>query len=360
MKIIHCGDIHLDSTMKTNLTNEQAIERKNEILLTFTRMVAYAEENEISVIMIAGDLFDTKNVSVKTKNVVKDCILSHPAIDFLYLKGNHDASSFLNELDVIPEHLKMFSDTWTSYRYDDVLISGVELDERNSNTIYQTLMLNPSDKNIVMMHGQESQYAGRDKTETIHLTALKNKNVDYLALGHIHTYKEGALDNRGIYCYCGCLEGRGYDECGPKGFVVLDTTNGKIAHEFLPFSRRIIREVEVIVTGLMTTNQVDEAIAITAGQYSEDDLLKVILVGEVSVESERNLSFLTKKYADKFYAFKIVDQTKLAIKMEDYRYDATLKGEFIRFVLEQSFSEQDRKEVIETGLKALAGEELEA
>ena len=30
------------------------------------------------------------------------------------------------------------------------------------------------------------------------------------------------MDSRGIYCYPGCLEGRGFDECEQKGFVVLD------------------------------------------------------------------------------------------------------------------------------------------
>ena len=48
------------------------------------------------------------------------------------------------------------------------------------------------------------------------------KNIDYLALGHIHKYKQAELDQRGVYCYSGCLEGRGFDECGEKGFVLLD------------------------------------------------------------------------------------------------------------------------------------------
>ena len=43
MKIIHCSDLHLDSKMETNLDKERARERKNEILLTFERMVQYAK-----------------------------------------------------------------------------------------------------------------------------------------------------------------------------------------------------------------------------------------------------------------------------------------------------------------------------
>lgn len=359
MKIIHCGDVHLDSAMKTNLTSEQAKERNNEILLTFTKMVEYAKSNAVRVVMIAGDLFDTKNVSVKTRNVVKDCIFNNPQIDFLYLKGNHDANNFLDGLEEIPNNLKLFSDKWSSYRYDNVVVTGVELDENNSNTVYSSLILNKNDINIVLMHGQESQYSSKDKTETINLGALKNKNVDYLALGHIHTYKENALDQRGIYCYCGCLEGRGYDECSAKGFVLLNTDRGQLEHKFVEFSRRVIYDIQADVSNMNTTNEVDAVIGHATDGISRDSLVKIGLTGNVSVDSERNISYLSKKYNDYFFSFKIYDQTKLAVNIEDYRYDASLRGEFIRLVLQQNYTEQEKKEVIETGLKALVGEEIE-
>ena len=69
MKIIHCADLHLDSQMTANLTKEQARERKREILRTFTRMVEYASKNDVRVILIAGDLFDTRSVSAMARRV---------------------------------------------------------------------------------------------------------------------------------------------------------------------------------------------------------------------------------------------------------------------------------------------------
>ncbi|SHJ33129.1 metallophosphoesterase family protein [Parasporobacterium paucivorans] len=358
MKIIHCGDLHLDSVMKTNLTAEQARERKNEILLTFEKMIEFAKNNEISVIMIAGDLFDTKNISIKTRNVVIACIEKNPQIDFLYLRGNHDAENFLNGFEETPENLKLFSEIWTSFRYDNIVITGVELNGGNSNAVYDSLVLNRSDTNIVMMHGQESRYSGKDRTEVINLGALKNKNIDYLALGHIHSYKLAPLDQRGMYCYCGCLEGRGYDETGRKGFVLLDTGSGALKSEFIPFSRRVIYEISVDVSGMETTNEAAEAIERETAATPKESLVKVVLNGKVSVESERNINYLKKKFSDVFYSFKIYDQTGYAIYIEDYRYDASLKGEFIRLVLDKNYPEQMQKEIIEAGLKSLAGEAI--
>lgn len=65
---------------------------KMEILRTYSRMIEYAKNNDVKAIIIAGDLFDTRNVSATARNLVKDSITSNPDIDFYYLKGNHDST----------------------------------------------------------------------------------------------------------------------------------------------------------------------------------------------------------------------------------------------------------------------------
>ena len=128
MKIIHCSDLHLDSKMETNLDKERARERKNEILLTFERMVQYAKENNVKIIIIAGDLFDKKAVTVKAKKTVKNAIISNPEIDFVYLKGNHDEAGFIDEDEELPSNLKTFNkNNWQTYEYGNITISGREV-----------------------------------------------------------------------------------------------------------------------------------------------------------------------------------------------------------------------------------------
>ena len=108
MKIIHCADIHADSKMGTHYTKEQAEQRRNEIVDSFSKMVAYAKKNNVKVIIIAGDLFDTKDTQQKKlKQRLGYIIEQNPAIDFLYLRGNHDEDvNFLTDKDV--PNLKRF------------------------------------------------------------------------------------------------------------------------------------------------------------------------------------------------------------------------------------------------------------
>ena len=358
MKIIHCSDLHLDSKLEANLDKEKAKQRRNEILYSFQNMVNFANNNDVRIIIIAGDLFDKNKVSVKAKNIVRDTILANKNIDFIYLKGNHDEENFIT--DELPGNLKLFNkNEWNSYKYENIVISGIEFGKKDSYEIYKSLMLNQSDFNIVVLHGQESNYENKkDKTEIINLRELKNKNIDYLALGHIHKYKLEKLDNRGIYCYSGCLEGRGFDECGEKGFVLLNIENNKLETKFISNSIRTLEELEVDVSDTMTTTEVEQKINEKIEKISKQNLIKIILVGKVDINSERDIDYLLKKYNEEFYYVKIYDKTTLKINYLDYENDASLKGEFIRMILKENLTEEEKKEIIITGLKALAGEEL--
>ena len=359
MKIIHCSDLHLDSKMETNLNKEKAKERKNEILLTFEKMVDFAKKNGVKVIIIAGDMFDKKNISVKAKKIVKNQIILNPEIDFLYLKGNHDEINCIEEEEEIPSNLKLFNGKeWVTYKYGDIAVTGIEIGKQNNYNIYNSLILEKNDINIVVMHGQESQNDVKDKVEIINLKDLKNKNIDYLALGHIHTFKQEKLDNRGIYCYSGCLEGRGFDECGEKGFVLLDIEDKQIKTQFIPIAKRTLHEINIDITGITENYDIEQKIEEETNKISRDDLIKIVLKGKVEAGTTRDIDYLKKKYEDRFYCIKIYDETTLNIDYMKHQNDASLKGEFIRLVLEQDLTDEEKGKIINTGIRALLGEEV--
>lgn len=365
MKIIHCADLHLDSKMTANLDKEKAKERKAELLLTFENMIAFAKKNQVEAILIAGDLFDTKNISASARNVVKVAINNHPEIQFFYLKGNHDQDNFLSGTEDLPANLKLFSKEWTSYALGEgrIILSGLELSKENAGSAYSTLTLDAAKFNIVTLHGQESETGTKDKVEVINLRALKNKGIDYLALGHIHTYKEEGLDARGVYCYPGCLEGRGFDECGPHGFVLLDINEetGKSTREFVAIASRILYEVQVDVTGCMTSGEMKDRIqeVLQGHNYSNRSLVKILLTGTLDVECEKDLQYLVKSFENDFYFLKIYDETALKVDIQQFVTDMSLKGEFVRKVMESELSEEEKGEIIRYGLQILEKGEVE-
>lgn len=367
MKIIHCADLHLDSVMNTHLTPDKARERKAELLNTFCNMVRYGEEQGVKAIIIAGDLYDKKNISATARNTVIHEIVSHPEIIFYYLKGNHDAESLLGGMEQLPDNLKLFGEEWTSYFLcegeERVTVTGVELNSDNSSGIYNSLVLNTEDFNIVVLHGQEAAGAARDKAEVVNLKGLQNQGIDYLALGHIHTYKEEKLDARGVYCYPGCLEGRGFDECGEHGFVVLDIDmeNKYFNREFISIAHRNLYTLKVDISGCADSMEIAGRIAANIKQsgIAKRHLVKILLTGDIDVECEKNEDLLLKKFENEFYFVKLKDDSRFVINYDDFMYDESLKGEFVRTVkADDSLSEEEKAEVIRYGIQALKGEEI--
>lgn len=365
MKIIHCADLHLDSRMLTNLTADQARERRAELLDTFVRMVGYAADHDVCAVLIAGDLFDSRHISAQARNTVLGTIKAHPEIMFFYLPGNHEEDALLSAVSDLPANMRTFGREWQIYRGEGVTVSGAVITDGNADELCRTLSLNPSFFNIVMMHGQISGSGSAGDRDLIALSALSGRSVDYLALGHIHSIREGELPPKGVWCYPGCLEGRGFDECGDHGFVLLDIDTEKkcCVRTFVPFARRRLFAPEIDVTGCGTTVEMTERVrrALSRpGGPAPDDMVKIVLTGQVSFDCEKHPGQIAAHFAPDYYAVSVEDNTRLAVDYRDFRYDATLKGEFVRTVEEDAeLTEEEKSEIIRCGILALSGEETE-
>lgn len=366
MKFIHCADLHLDSPMSAHLSKEKIKERKAELLGSFIRMVDYAKEHGIEVILITGDLFDQKIVSQTVRKVVWQVIKDNEDILFFYLRGNHDEGCLEMEKWEL-NNLKLFHSEWRRYVLHcdgkRIAITGIELTKDNSAEISTSLTLDYNDFNIVMLHGQEEEYSAKDRAEIISLDSLRNKGIDYLALGHVHAYKKAKLDARGIYCYPGCLEGRGFDECGEHGFVLLDIDVQKKRWDtkFIPFASRCLYRVEVDISGCDNTSEIVNCVREVLAQYAygKENLIEICLVGQVALECEKNLDYLVNWLKEDYYYVHIKDDSKKKLDYNAYLLDVSLKGEFIRCVREQSdLNEEEKASIIGFGLQALAGEEI--
>ena len=369
MKLIHCADVHLDSRLLANLDERRAKQRREELLNTFLRMVDYAADHEVEAILIAGDLFDTARVQAGVRHGVESAILKHPNIDFYLLQGNHSAVGFLDGLSNIPENLHLFGTEWTGYvlnpeRGGNIVLTGAELTGESGGLLYSSLVLDYDKFNIVTLHGQQQNYVSKNKAGLISIGELRNKGIDYLALGHVHEYHMEELDKRGRWCYCGCLEGRGFDECGEHGFVLLDIDEEKLQCEYtrVPFASRLLHTVFVDVSGCHHSSDMADVVrdTLAGARISHKDMVKVVLTGRLDVTAEKNIDFMVKKLEDSFFFMKIVDETKLIVDFDSYLLDESLKGEFVRQVkADETMDEETKAAVIRYGLQALAGEVIE-
>jgi DNA repair exonuclease SbcCD nuclease subunit len=262
-----------------------------------------------------------------------------------------------------PSNLYVFSEahSWQSYALaDNVTVTG--LDTKNlRESCYGELSLDKNTFNVVMMHG-EVMAAKTEKKEQISLQRLQHKHIDYLALGHIHkhTYTAEKLDSRGVWRYCGCMEGRGFDECGRRGAFELEIQNGQLTSQrFLSFAKRMFTEVEVDISACRSYYDVEQTALAALANEPRENAVKIVLCGRHVADLKKEVALLQQRFCEWFFFARVEDCSRIFVDPKQFENDLTARGEFVREVGRYEMNEEMRLEILEIGLKALAGEEID-
>ena len=211
---------------------------------------------------------------------------------------------------------------------------------------------------IGLLHGElepsEARYGPIRREE------IANSGLAYLALGHIHKRTEPLTFGKTICAWPGCLEGRGFDELGEKGFYQGTLSeDGAVALTFVPFALRRYEILEADVTGKDPRQAVEEALP----AETEKDLYRILLTGETG-EGGVDAAALRETLAERFYALDIRDHTRMAADIWARAGEDSLRGLFLRELRakwDNAGSEEERETVTRAarfGLAALDHRDL--
>ena len=354
MRILHTSDIHLDSPLTTRLSSDKVRQRRGELLSGFGRLIEEAVRLKADAMIIAGDLFDSGHVSRRAMTTALDMITQAANIHFYYLPGNHEGDAIANSGREIPENLHIFGSEWSYFELSGLTFAGrCEINEK----IFDELSLPNEGRSIVVLHGELRERCSAP--ETVGLNDAANRGIDYLALGHYHSYSATPISGGGVAVYCGTPEGRGFDEAGEKGYVLIEADQRGISHSFHPFAKRQLHIVKIFITGASSSAEICQRAKAALQGIKSTDIVRLELCGRYCPELWKDTESIYSELSGKYYYFEIKDSSKMAINPEDYRYDKSLKGEFIRTVSADAELSEDMKEkIIRCGINALMGEEL--
>ena len=352
MKLIHTSDLHLDSALTTRLDSKKVRERKNELILSFRKIAENARGEKAEAVIIAGDLFDSDKVGKRTLKNVIDIISTCPDVTFFYLSGNHEKSALSESGIPLPENLNFFADGWTYFKLGSVNIIGRC---ETAPDMFSDIVLAKNETNIVVLHGElrdRSDYNG-----IIGKKEIEKLSIDYLALGHYHSYSNTKIGSRCSAVYCGTPEGRGFDESGPCGYVMLDIGNGHISHAFVKSAKRTLRIENIDVTDTASDMALIYKIEATLKNTPYEDMIRIRLIGARDLGHSFDTDAILASLKDSYYYAEVKDDTHIKISAEDFKNDLSLKGEFIRGVLDDSsLSDKEKEAVINLGLSVLLKE----
>ena len=334
LTFLHAADFHMDSAFGA-LSARQAAGRRRESRELGFRLSNYVNQHKIGLVLLAGDLFDSGSAFRETGEQLAEALGQMEAKVFI-APGNHDwvgpGSPWLTMN--WPENVHVFRER---------TLSAVDLPEWNL-TIHGAAFTGPEQTesllagftapedgriHIGLLHGEISPVKGR--YNSLGREEVAASGLDYLALGHIHRRMEPLRLGKTLCAWPGCIEGRGFDELGEKGFYqgTVDE-RGAVSLRFVPFAQRRYEILEVDVTGCSPRAAVEAALDGDTARH----LYRILLTGETG-ESGVDLQVLREDLADRFYALEIRDHTHMAENIWARAEEDSLRGLFLRAMRER-------------------------
>ena len=306
MRILHAADLHLDSAF-AGLAEEKAALLRQESRDILRRMVDWANDHAVDVMLLSGDLFDSDRMYSQTARTLAQALARFRGRIFLS-PGNHDFYAPGSGYDAVdwPENVHIF----TSRRPQTVLlrslnasVTGAAFTSAEEWEPFDGASVSGGDAPIRLgvLHGEVTR--GESKYRAIPPAEIEKTNLTYLALGHVHRCAGVQRAGNTAYAYPGCLPGRGFDETGDKGFLYGEITPEKVELEFIPFALRRYQSVTADITDRDPADAVRQALDPDCGQ----DICRVLLTG--SRRENFSLSALTSELSGLCAALELTDET---------------------------------------------------
>jgi len=321
VSFLHIADIHFNSKF-LGLNSEKRSVRKLETQFTLKRLIC--DNNDAKIILFAGDIFDGET-DRSTITFLCKLFEDNPDKHFFLVCGNHDYLTsenikLLNEQ--IPSNVHIFSDAvdFIDLKEYAVRIYGCSFSGPHcSSSLLENFHVSDSSLvNIMLMHGE---FDSTGQYNPLNVSQIPASKLDYLALGHEHTFSGIKYSGKTAYAYPGILEPRGFDECGKCGVIKGKIVDGTVSAEFLPSSLREYRIIEVDITNLSTNFEIVEKIN---SVVEKNNLYRIVLCGQKDPNVNLELS-LYEQMADVFYC-EIEDKTKNPINILEFSGENTLIG----------------------------------
>ncbi|SDW06745.1 metallophosphoesterase family protein [Roseicitreum antarcticum] len=253
IKILHTADVHLDSPLRSLALRNSGL--RDTIAAAsrsaFSRLVDLAISEEVSAILIAGDLFDGKERSARTGAFLMAELdrIGDAGIRVFYIKGNHDAENPITGTLDLPAHVHVFDARGGREQLaDGVWIHGVSFADRHApdNLVRRFKAPVPGAVNIALLHSSLGGAVGHDIYAPCSVADLVGAGFDYWALGHIH--KRQVHSQAPWVVMPGIPQGRDIGEAGPKSATLLTIEQGQIDVTEVPTSVVEFVQTEVDVT----------------------------------------------------------------------------------------------------------------
>lgn len=233
-------------------------QREQDFYLQYLKCMKNLNEEEVDLVIIAGDLFDKPNPSPNAMNVYRQGIESLGGIPVITIKGNHtmlmrdnhySVDNYFNEENFSSDYHLLDDEI---YQIGNSTIQGMffrsdsNLDEFVDKQWEISLDV-PSDTfNILILHQAFKEYCGFSNVD-LSINDINWHPYDVVICGHIHSHVLNIINeiDPTFFLQPGSIERMNTAEAkdgqeNGKGVWIINTENGLIGFNPIPFEREFL------------------------------------------------------------------------------------------------------------------------
>jgi len=352
MKILHCGDFHFDSPY-IGFPADKGKMRAEEQLASFGKIIETVKKENADILLISGDIFENEYVTPKTTEFLKRCFADIPDTYVFIAPGNHD---FISGNDVyksidLGENVVVFQPQIDFVEIGDLnaRIYGYGFNTRfdEINLSANMPQLDKSFINIFLVHASLPPYSD---TNPISSKEIEESGFDYVAAGHIHAHEGFQKYGETYAAYPGIPEGRYFDECGRKGFIILDISKDSFNGKFIEISKRTVSKVEVDISDCILISDIVKKLE----HLDKKDIYEIILTGSPKENVYFDINTLKELLLENLFFVKVSSEIKpIAPKPQ-----GLIETMFLEAIKKAGKDTSIAERAAQIGLMAIRGEEI--
>ena len=365
MRIVHFSDLHLDAPFAwAGATGEAARQRRQALRDTLVRIIDLTREVNADALFCGGDLYEHEYFRPDTAEFLKDTFARLAPLPVYIAPGNHDwygLQSLYAQVDW-SENVHVFREAVlrpVELNNGLWLWGAAHLGPANTGNFLNGFRVEQSVIHIALFHGAErswfaEQGTGKQPHAAFDTSEIEAAGLAHAFLGHYHRPKDGEF-----HTYPGNPDPLAFGEDGVRGAIVATISpDGRITRKRHRVAVTEVQDLELDVTGLTTQQQILDRVenASTVGGFA-----RLTVKGEIASTIDIHEGDLRDRL-NSFEAVQIVfGELRPTYNMEAIRREPTVRGQFVRDVLDSDLAEDEKRRVVVTGLRALDGRtDLEA
>ena len=361
MKIVHFADLHLDAGFAWAGADGAAARRRRQSLRdSLLSIAALVREVDAGALSCGGDLYEHDRVTPDTARFLQTTFADLAPRRVYLAPGNHDwyGPDSLYALVDWSSNVHVFSEP----RLQPVNVAdGLTLwgaahcAPANTGNFFDGFRADGPGVHVALCHAAERTALaaqGGDKQPHAPFDAddIERAGLAHALLGHYHRPRDAAR-----HTYPGNPDPLAFGEDGERGAVVAAiAADGSATRERRAVAQTAAHDLRLDVTGCTSQQLVrDRLTRATDGRHG---VARLTVEGELHPDVDLREADLHQALLESFDAVQIrFGALHAGHDIEEIGREPTVRGQFVRDVLEASLPEDEARRVLAAGLRALAG-----